>query len=56
MKGVLAPPAASSPLDSYETISIEYAVVVQWPDGDVERWRKPEIDRVLALRRGTGSQ
>ena len=32
------------------------AVVVQWPDGNVERWRKPEIDRVLALRRGTGSQ
>jgi hypothetical protein len=31
------------------------AVVVQWPDGQRERWASVSSDRVVTLRRGTGS-
>jgi hypothetical protein len=32
------------------------AVVVQWPDGQRERWTKPGADRVVTLKRGTGER
>ena len=32
------------------------AVVVQWPDGQRERWTGVSGDRVLTLRRGTGQR
>jgi hypothetical protein len=31
-------------------------VVVEWPDGSKEKWGKVEVDRVVVLRQGTGSQ
>jgi hypothetical protein len=30
------------------------AVVVQWPDGQRERWTGLAADRLVTLRRGTG--
>jgi hypothetical protein len=32
------------------------SVVVQWPDGSRERWSGVEADRLVTLRRGTGSR
>jgi hypothetical protein len=32
------------------------AVVVQWPDGQKERWKGPAVDRLATLKRGTGGQ
>ncbi|HXW04478.1 MAG TPA: CRTAC1 family protein [Vicinamibacterales bacterium] len=32
------------------------AVVVEWPDGARERWRKVLADRLVTLRRGTGGK
>ncbi len=31
------------------------AVVVRWPDGEVERWPRVETDRLVTLRRGSGA-
>ena len=31
------------------------AVVVQWPDGQRERWTGVAVDRLVTLQRGTGS-
>ncbi len=30
------------------------AVVVEWPDGQRERWRAVVADRLVTFRRGTG--
>jgi hypothetical protein len=32
------------------------AVVVQWPDGERERWTEVPSDRLITLRRGTGNK
>ena len=32
------------------------AVVVEWPDGQRERWTKPGINRVVTLKRGSGER
>jgi enediyne biosynthesis protein E4 len=32
------------------------AVLVQWPDGQLERWTKPGADRMVMLKRGTGER
>ena len=32
------------------------AVVVQWPDGQQERWKGSAVDRLVTLKRGTGIQ
>jgi hypothetical protein len=32
------------------------AVRVHWPDGDVEEWTNPEVDRYLVLKRGAGRE
>jgi hypothetical protein len=31
------------------------AVVVRWPDGEIERWPRVETDRLVTLRRGSGA-
>jgi hypothetical protein len=31
-------------------------VVVQWPDGERERWAAVKGDRLVVLRRGTGQR
>jgi len=32
------------------------AVIVEWPDGQRERWRGVAVDRLVTLRRGTGGE
>jgi hypothetical protein len=32
------------------------AVVVEWPDGQRERWTGVQIDRAITLKRGEGSR
>ena len=32
------------------------SVVVQWPDGELERWTAVKGDRLIVLRRGTGQR
>src|SRR4029079_13792553 len=31
------------------------AVIVQWPEGEAERWADVSADRTMSLRRGTGT-
>ena len=31
------------------------AIVVRWPDGGVERWPRADADRLVTLRRGSGT-
>ena len=32
------------------------AILVQWPDGSVERWQDVQVDRVVVLRQGSGTR